>query len=442
MAFSNNRPDSYLPLTSEMHLLLPGQDPITIPTSDFLESIHVEVFAGGGWTGEIVLFDPAGDFLDLIVASTGINSKITFRYGFDTASLADRPLHTASISKLKPEFLPEGTRITMELVQTEVLVAVLDRQDRFFKAGLTATQIFLEIAKSRGWRISDRFNRPTVQDSRADPLEAFVYAGESDIKFIKERILPRAVDDEGNGFMFFFDVDGAAHFHSLRYRSAGTSSAPFVLQKEYTYARDSQGEVIRFAPSDDVVDSLIYGGGNNDYVAVDSSAGVGTSLLSTAQAGMEGMRLTGVAGAVYRPPFDTQPHGRINLPAREAADLDRQAQSMWSRIAAEAYTAELEVIGTHACRPNDYVSVRVLRRDGTDHPLGGVFQVFGVENTFNSSGFLTQMKLGRLGHNFDKVSDKLTVKKSAIAAPDANSTTGANLQAAPVNKGGSQGRRV
>ncbi len=55
-------PDSYSPLLIEL-LFVTDTLKVQIPAQQYLQSIAIEEFAGGGWRGTVTLFDPNTGFL-------------------------------------------------------------------------------------------------------------------------------------------------------------------------------------------------------------------------------------------------------------------------------------------------------------------------------------------------------------------------------------------
>lgn len=435
---SRSPTDSYAPVTSTMVFTTTGGKQIPIPTHQYLQSIEIEQFSEGGWKGTVELFDPDGDFLEALIIEGGPNSKLSFRYGFESDGINNLPLHVGAILKAEPSFTPQGVAYALEVVCRENLVSVLDKQSRSFAAGKTATDIFRVIAEARNWTLIDRNGNSTVGESTGT-LDSFATVGESDVAFLLKKILPRCHDSQGVGFVFFFDVDNVAHWHSINYGQS-VGGAPSQSVKQYQFARDQNGEVISFKPKDNVIGTVLRGAGNAAYPGLDSLNGVAAEKGATKLAGPEGTKMTGVDGAIFRPVLPNTLHSRDPIITRDVDELAHIVAARYSRLAIQTYTAELEVKGTHAARPWDYVSVRWVKKDGSDHYLGGVFLVTKVHHHFTTGGFLTSMELARLGHGYTQGSDKLDVSRNAVVKAGTSATS--ETQTVPVQAGGSTSRSL
>lgn len=223
--------DSYAPLTSTMIFVASDGTRTPIPTDQYLMGIDIEQFSEGGWKGRVELFDQDGEFLENLLIGGGPKATLEFRYGYADDPLPLRPLHVGSIILPEPSFTPQGVTYGLNLVCRQNLEAVLDKQSRFYPAGMTATAIFKDIAAKRGWKTIDRNGNSSVQES-AGTLESFSTTGESDIAFLRTKILTRCHDSAMVGFVFFFDIDNVVHWHSINY--AQSVGAPPLSSRRNT----------------------------------------------------------------------------------------------------------------------------------------------------------------------------------------------------------------
>ncbi len=59
------RPGSLANLVFELEIITGGTT-VTVPAHQFLQSIEIEASVGSTYTGSITLFDPEGEFLDVM----------------------------------------------------------------------------------------------------------------------------------------------------------------------------------------------------------------------------------------------------------------------------------------------------------------------------------------------------------------------------------------
>jgi hypothetical protein len=439
-----NKRNSAQPLFSSLLLVDAAGTETIIKTTHYLEEIELTTTSDGAWLAKIVLFDGGGDYLEQLTLYGGLSAYAKFRFGYEGDGEDEAPLFVAQIVSPKPTFTPQGIRFELDLVSAVTLQPMLTRKPRSFPAGLTATEIvativddYRSLPAEQQWKSKDRRNLLTIQPS-VGTLEEFSSSGESDIAFIREKILPRAVDADKNGFVFYFDEDNAVHFHSINY-GRSTTGVEYPLVKSYVYARDSSGDVLSFDVSDNVIQSMLMGAGDNHYLGVDSEKGTATEQPTDALSGVDGSKLVSKGDTTYRAPSDNGLNTRIPVVTRTVEELALMSASRFSRLQEAAYSAELVVMGTHEVRAQDYISIRYLKADGSDHYLSGIFKVMSLQHTFNRSGFVTKMTCQRSGTKFTQGAKRIDTKKNPVLA---DSTPGAiNQTAATLRDGGTVPRR-
>lgn len=411
---------------------------ITVRVTDYLEEIEVTLNSEGTWTGRIVLFDGGGDFLENLVLSGGLDSIAKFTFGYEGDTPDALPEFVAQILVPTPEFTPQGIRFSLDLVAAVTLAPMLDRAPRNFAAGLTASEMVSAIAEERGWRTEDRNQVSTIQAS-VGKLEEYSSGGESDIQFIREHLLKQAHDENGNGFVFFFDLDNAVHFHSINY-SRTDRGAGYPLARTYVYQRDLAGEMQSFSVTDNQIAAILMGAGNTKNLGTSSKDGVAAEKETTALGGADDSKLVGKGDTTYRAPVPDTVTSRIPVITRSVEELARLTTSRYSRLLEAAYTVECTVIGTHDIRPQNYISVRYVKKDGTDHYLSGVFKVMSVRHQYNRSGFMTYLTGYRAGTKYTPKAVKIDTKIDATVA-DGRSYTH-DIVSARVRSGGTTARRI
>ena len=400
MANVANISDSYKPLVHEIIFVVGkggNRTLFNIPSHEFLRSISVDLITAGAWTGQIVLFDQDGDFLENLILLAGRDRKVLFRWGWDDGrSLDDYPLYEGAITFYEPDFTPEGVTLTLDIISSSVIEQVLDKKTGSFEEGLRCSDIVRRIADRNKWKhVDKRTHRETIEETDLPLEKPLSQKDESDLKFIRDKVEKEAVNIDKKALRFFFDRDGVMHFHSDLFLIKQDTDHHFAA--EYKFARDAMGEVISFRPKDTSIFKALLGGGNADYTAIDSISGTKLLIKSTQTKGLANSRNEVGQDASHLSPLFGDKHATINLIARDPKELERLAASRHSRLRSFAYEAELSVLGTHAVQALDHVKAEYIKRDGRTHYLSGAFHVHRVSHTVDSSGWVTDMSLMRSG---------------------------------------------
>jgi len=422
-----NTPSSLAPIAAEIIFETAGGEMIDIPAHDFLQSLEITFADQAAWTGSLRFFDHEGDYLENLLIATGAHRRIFFRWGWDVGrGVRENPLFTGTVLKYTPTFTPEGVEIQMDLAQDEAFVQVLDKKFRSWGEEATASEIFREIAADRHWKMVDVNGNPTVEDTvgQVGPLNL---KGESDLKFIMETLLPKAQNSQGQRFKFTFGRVGEAHFHS-------TSFLP-RLAAEYNFARSAMGDVISFAPSEDVVFSDLWGRGNAVYYAVDSAEGTRSELETTDKGGSPEAANIVHPDAAYFAQIDGAVKAAIPFIARDAEELERQVHHHLQHFRDASYPAELEVRGTHAMALNEYVTVNYYKQDGQLHYLSGTFRVQSLTHNYDTGGWRTALQLYREGTKVPPGGGQRADTDRQIAAPPDKQTQNLDTEATALAEG-------
>jgi len=363
---------------------------VPIPAQDHLESLEVRLVHDGAWTGSVVLFDRIGGALEDLFIATGSQRHISIRWGWDNGlGVKQYPQYLGFVNKYIPAVSPEGIRLTIEFYAAPWVDPLLDKetQPRSWPAGKKASEIFADIANKWGWKIVDRLGRPTIEESFG-VLPEMSMADESDLKFIREILLPRAVNENKSAFRFFFARD-AVHFHSPQWveRSAVV----------YTFARNAAGDVISFSPSDNNMFSAIMGGRSAQYEAVDSAEGTRRESDTTDEGPVEGGRSVVDQDSVAYEELGDKVKAKVPVVARDPDALIQQIAHKRQQLRENTYTAQLEVRGTHAMLPMEFVTVNYYTSYGRLYYLSGTFRAKIIEHQVDSGGWKTTVELYREG---------------------------------------------
>jgi len=363
---------------------------VQLPFADYLTELSIELVTTGAWTGTITLFDPTFDELELAILAAERDRNIDLQFGWDDPVDSFQRSFKGWITRYRPNFEPNGTTLTLEVMARSLGPTIVDRTVRSYKEGMRASEIVRAIAEEQGWPTSDLFGNDTIEATEP-PLETpFNTKGESAFNFIRDQLLKQARSPNGGSdFRLFFDEEGALHFHTSNYISASTHL--------YRYARDMAGDVLSFTPADMSLFGVLSGGGNTRYTSPVSAQGGTADIRSTSTGGVNSEGAVTAVDAAARPNLGDGIHSFVNLVTRHPAEAERIARSRYEHYRRFAYSAELSVHGTHRIRVLDYIRAEVLKTNGELHYLSGNFQVFKVKHEVSSSGWETSFEMTREG---------------------------------------------
>jgi len=363
---------------------------VDIPTHQYLQAFEVTAAHDSAWKGSITLFDRTSIELETLFIGAGHSRLLYLRWGWDYGQgVTANPQYIARILRYTPEFSPEGVTITLDFVAAPAVEPLLDRtrQPRSWPAGMLASDVFRKVAEKWGWATVDQHGRSTVEDSVGE-LPELSMSEESDIKFIRETLLPKSQNADKQHFLFWFARD-TVHFHSVNY----TKKSAAV----YEFARDAYGDVVRFAPVDTGLFATIWGGRRAIYEAVNSVEGTRTEQETSDDTNVEGGKTVVFQDAQYFEQFGDGVKAKIPVSARTPEELEREVATKLQQMRELTYSANLEVRGTHAVAPQDLVTVNYHLPDGSAHYLSGTFKSREVTHRVDSGGWVTSMVLHRPG---------------------------------------------
>jgi hypothetical protein len=399
-------------------ILLNGQE---LKSTEYFQSLEIVMGVGKAWTGTLSLFDAEGDFLDNLIFSSGYHSSVDITFGLSTDPTSHGTYH-GSILSATPEFSLEGTTLEIQLITKPMVGSLLKRENYHFKENMKVSAIVKEICSKEGWDTTDPHSNNTIEETK-DALEFPLSAnGESAYKFIKETLLPQAVNTKGKGgYKAFFDRKGGFHFHTPDFAHAN--------EKHYTFARNASGVVVSFAPTDTGVFASLLGGGNASVEGVDARKGASTQNTADSATGVDNAGHTTFDGATATKSGAAGVAHRELVVARTEKETERRAKSMHDTATELFYSAELMVHGTHEIEILDFVVVDYIKKDGGKHFLSGRFKVFGLTQTVGQEGWETKMELHRGG--VSSVVGSTPHKSSSHSAPSGD--TGSNSHSVEVH---------
>jgi len=391
--------DSYAPLVFEL-AMISGSNVISIPAHDYLQAIEIEIVSGGvseagGWKGAVTLFDEHGGYLEDLLMAAGQTRGMLVRWGWDRNVVNRYPTFEGGVSEYESDFSMEGLTLRVDHVPRPLLKAIQAQPAMSFAEGQKASDIFKEIAEAAEWVTVDEEGRSTVEETDGVLDQPLSYDNESHMRFVRDVLRPRAINADKDGYFFYFDEDNVAHFHSGGY--LGWFDPRPTLAAKYVFARDAMGQVISFAPKMGALFQSVREGGNVIASAIDSIAGSRIEQTASRVSGTPGGRNISFQDATFIDDLGDAPMQRLSLPARDEAELNRMMAARHSRYKQTEYTAELEVVGTHAVRVMDAIQVDYITQTGEMHYLSGVFIVHKIVHSVGRGEWRTTFELMRPG---------------------------------------------
>ena len=402
-----------------------GTTTTVLPVQRYLQSLHVVMGSNVAWAAEITLFD-AADELEQAFLVAGINGLFTFQWGWDNPQgLSGCPKYTGTILRILPSFTPQGSQYKLCLVPSPVAGEVAGRLPYALADGEPLLNAVMEVVENRGYATTDLRGNPTIQPTPSLAAGAISTNNETDLKFLRGYIASHALDAQGRGgFTVFVDEGNALHFHNAYFVKP-------ILAAYYNCFRDAGGEVREFSPLADLYFVANAGGGNNTYQGLDSEAKARLEVATTSQAGVPGVATSALAGAEARVDLGTGNQGAITIVEREESAFKARVAVQYARLSQLYCTARLVVRGTHAATVGDYIAVDYFRRDGSKHPLSGLYRVQGFIHDWTSAGWYTDFDLTRDG--FSKIPDAVGMEVDVVIAPQQTVDT-------QTSSGGGQGQ--
>lgn len=357
-----------------------GGTPLALSFQEYLQELSIELVPGGAWTGQLTLFDTDFDTLEKAIIAAERDRNLDIRFGWDDPNDDVQRNYQGWIVRYQPEFQPNGTILTIEIMARAAGPVVLDKKIRSYPEGSLASDIVRTISFERGWLTSDLFGNQTIEDT-TPPLETpFSSKGESDLNFIREQLLRQAQSASGSKsrFLFYFDEEGSVHFHTPEFLPSQTHV--------YRFARDINGEVDSFGITDASIFGVLGGGGNTKFSSPTSAQGGTAETASTVSGGINNAGSPNTADAAALPSLGDGTHSYVNILARDPAEVERVAAARFDDYRRLVFQAVLTVRGTHRVRMIDFIQVDVVKTNGELHYLSGLFQVFKIKHTFGAGG--------------------------------------------------------
>lgn len=349
-----------------------------IPANQYLDSFELTK-KPGIWSGQFVLFDPEWTNIEALALESGFGTEIKFRYGWE-----DKMTNwiTGQMKGYTPEFENDGVKITIEWIfgsaaSTRVVRNVV------YKSGMKISDIVRRIADDNGWGVDEieptvgTFENPFVQDNI------------SDISFIKNVLVPRAINNDGiGGYQVILEKD-ILSFSTFCKRNK-------QVYKTYIVQRGVDGEVIRFAPTDNVAKMAQMGAHKVKVLSFDP---INKKVLKK-ETGIDDFAVTlvddgGKVSGIVDIKRNKMNNRVILKPFHRKEEVDAYAKTRYTEFAQWMYQADAEILGDPFVPVMGYTEWMVITPTGMMHYLSGVYQNFEIKDTIGNGEFTTSLVLRR-----------------------------------------------
>jgi hypothetical protein len=348
-----------------------------ITTSNYLTNFVVRKSIGG-WEGTIELYDPTWTTIEALSLEKGVGTEIKFTYGWmgEQSNIV-----VARMGNYQLEFSQDGVRVSLEWAFGSLMSARIKRNVNWSEK-MRISDIVSKIASNNGWDsdiepTKGLFSHPIIQDNV------------SDFYFIKNVLAPRAVNSANVGGY-------KAHFESnkLTFRSIQTKDTN--IYKTYKVYRDMDGEVISFAPSENVADIAQFGGRrvkiksfdplNKKVIEADTSYQDTTTSLDR-----DGRKVS----SVEMDKDSGEPLKVISKSFPKKSELNNYARAKYAEFSQYNYSAEAELLGDPFIPIMGNLQFAIMTPSGLLHYLSGVYKVFEVEDTVTNGEFVSAVTMAR-----------------------------------------------
>jgi hypothetical protein len=382
----------------------------------FFKSAKAEVSDMSSYHVIVELFDGEGSELETSLVMAGQNSLLRLSFGWRED---DNPTLILKVVSFTPQFLPNGFGISIACVPENAYQSGLNKlpANTFsFPGGTYSASAMVREIAAREITVPDSNNlvqatviktiwkNPIIENSEGIiKADISTPLGSTACGFILEKRMPLAINDAGNPFDFYFDDSGRMHFHSkgydVRTGSSTDSANSEPIAASYEYARDPAGDVISFEPNYAQVGAAMLGGSRAVYKGVNARDGSTTSVTTTTvNNGVNASNIALPTDSKHIMDVGAGVNSYTKLPDRDPSDLHLRSQSVYGYLRNTYVTASLVVTGNWSLRIGQLVNIVYKRRDGSSHPMGGLFRIMGVAHTIDSSrGFVSGCNIAKAG---------------------------------------------
>lgn len=228
--------------------------------------------------------------------------------------------------------------------------------------------------------IANTYGIGTVIETTGGSLTplTFVQSSMSDDKFIRERMIPRAVNQNGRGGYRLFVKDDKLHFHTLDYQ-ANTLSLVY-----YT------GGAIQLSHADRSQKLIEMGASGVRYLAHDPYTGDTKEFLSDPESSLKLATSAPLTYDVIGAQRNIQWHVGVNGPDEVAA----MANAKYDTVKSHAFAIKVKMPQSIDARVGDFVQLSITN-DGTNAPWSGLYYIGTTARSLVKSSMMTEMVLFR-----------------------------------------------
>ena len=326
----------------------------------------------------MVMFDTDSDTIEKETIFKG-NDNISFEFGWADGDISGTI--NARVIELAPVFTTEG--VSLHVIGADLSLFINRGVKSRAFANKTVSDVVRQIAAEHGSR------DPVIEaTSGALTLRQFQ---ESDIQFIKNRLLRRAVSasSKRGDYNFYLDRNNEFHFHTPDYTTK--------IYDTYTFGNTDQFNVISFSTrfNGELVNAL--GGLDINATGYDSNEKrelrVQINNAKTPEKELLGNKTT-----LTDLPTGAQFGRYYPVPFQNQSEVEAWARSHWYMAQRVRNTARMEVIGDPNLQAGNQIEVKVVNVNSTLHYASGRYLVETAKHIIQrGKGYRTHLILSRNG---------------------------------------------
>ena len=272
-----------------------------------------------------------------------------------------------------------GTGWLLSLTSCDQLSSIARFKKTISRKG-TVSQIVQAVAQE--YRLQS-----VVEDTAPGTPWLYIQSNESDVEFVRTRMIPRAANAKGHGNYKFFCKDNALHFHTLDYQ-ASLKQFHYVGSEttKLTQADNSQETAQEGASGVRVLTHDPYTGTPSEVLSdPESVLKLSTSINQTAEA----------IGAQCNIPYHLSQNG-----LEEARVI---ANNQAEQAKTKNFRLQLVIPKSLYFRIGDLINLVISSSSGNSSPWSGIYYVHSLRSLF-TLGSLTSLVILERGEYFDNSS--------------------------------------
>lgn len=334
-------------------------------------------------TGTVIL--TVYDDSAYLVEAAIINGETTFSYSYGYVNGKKSNEFTALITHVGAEMTARGMILTVEGAP-EGSDKTNETNIKSY-SGMTIDQIVAQIASEQGWSIKVNVPcKPVYVDSMetTSDYKTYIQDGMGAEEFIKQKLIPDAVSEDGQGgYVFHLETTDAGKFMS--FMPVGYQSDNVASSFTFIVGQDNEN-IISFNPDYDKLLVAMMGGGGieADVVNPTTNEGVTYQMLKGKTSATENAVTFRIAGSSY-----------------SQSELDAIATNLWSKLSGLNYKATMVLVGDPTLRPTDYINVVVLTPDNRLHHTSGRYFINSIEDMLETGVYNTTLDLTKVNDSSD-----------------------------------------